>query len=592
MLDLDKLLEVFFTDKPAPKEDWERVYKSMIVHTRGVKPKELLEIKRPNEPEDIRKYRLANYRAITKHGINQAIDAVYRVLSSSNYAIVPAKTIDEYIKETKFNFLGQKQDFHNLFFKTILRIIFDDPNGLLVWMPENANPDLPPIEQEETTPINVYPLYVCSKDIKHLNDDVAAFVGGKMVVLVPGSSGNKPKEEKHDYYFICTKEFIYRYVPYWDKGKKKVNYQIEDWYNLSLTDGEPDSDKEFPSTIWHVLGGNVAMNEHDLRYYDSFYGCYVPFGDECICAFSDNSSVRVRYNFPFVEAKGQVCVTCKGAGKINKETGGTTGCTTCNGGGKIIPFSPHGHYINEPPTSSDNPDYVALPAIRFYSPDVAILKESYDTWEDFLNKAKETVNLLFIDEAQSGIAKEYDREQKYETLIKINQNFFGLNQWSLDIIQAYKVPFADSREENKVTEPESFSIKTEGQLITELNDMTQKETPIAFIATTSKQIADKLYANDDEAKIIARILPVWDVLYGKSAASISQYKANGGATQLDVLRNIHGYSILSKMALVNDLGKMKPADIITKAEAELQKLMPKETLVMPVEEDENTGATT
>lgn len=106
MFDLDKFLEDFFKDKPPTKEDWERVYEGMIVHTRGVKPKTLLEIKRPNEPDDIRNYRLANYRAITKHGINQAIDSVYRVLSSSNYSIVPAKSISKYIEETKFKFLG------------------------------------------------------------------------------------------------------------------------------------------------------------------------------------------------------------------------------------------------------------------------------------------------------------------------------------------------------------------------------------------------------------------------------------------------------------------------------------------------------
>lgn len=149
----------------------------MIVHTRGVKPTDLLNIKRPNEPDDLRAYRLANYRAITKHGINQAIDSVYRVLSSSNYSIVYAKNISEYLETTKFRFLNQKQDFHKLFFNSILRLMFDDPNGLLVWMPENPDPLLPPIENEQTTPINVVPVYVNSCDIKHLTEDVAAFKG-------------------------------------------------------------------------------------------------------------------------------------------------------------------------------------------------------------------------------------------------------------------------------------------------------------------------------------------------------------------------------------------------------------------------------
>lgn len=456
-------------------------------------------------------------------------------------------------------------------------------------MPENSDPKLPPIEQEQTQAINVIPFYVCSKDIKHLTDEVAAFVGGKEIVKVPASE-NKTKDELHDFYYICTFDFIYRYVPYYDIDKKKVMYSLEDWYSLSRTDGEPNPKIEFPSVIWHTLGGNISMNEKGLRYYDSFYGCYVPFGDDCICAYSDNQAVRVRYNFPFTSVKGQKCTTCQGQGKVLDAQGAKKGCETCNGSGKVIPFTPFGHYMKEPPTSQENETFAASPAIEFYSPDVAILQHSYETWEDLLSKAKETVNLMFIEEAQSGVAKEIDREQKYETLIKITQNFFGLTGWSLEIIEAYKVTLKDSREGSKVTEPESFSIKTEGQLITELNEMTAKETPQAFIATTSKQIADKLYANDPEAKIIVNILSKWDVLYGMSTTAISSAKATGGATLRDVMKHTQGYSILTQIAMMKgvDLTKIEPLAIIAMADAALNARMPKETLVMEeAEEDAN-----
>lgn len=86
MIDITEYVKEFFKQEKPP-DDWVKVYKSMIVHTRGVKPTELLEIKRPNEPTDVRAYRLANYRPITKGSINQAIDAVFRVLFGSNYKI-------------------------------------------------------------------------------------------------------------------------------------------------------------------------------------------------------------------------------------------------------------------------------------------------------------------------------------------------------------------------------------------------------------------------------------------------------------------------------------------------------------------------
>lgn len=291
MIDLKKFTDVFFEHKPEAKEDWVAVYDSMVVHTRGVKPTKLLELKRPNEPTDIREYRLANYRPITKHGINQAIDAVYRTLYGSNYSVTYSKNIDEYLTETEFEFLGEQIDFKQMFFRNLLRLVFDDPNGLLVWMPENPDKEKPPIEADNTQPINVVPVYVKSKDIMLLREEVFAYRAGEMIVKIP-INHNKFKDEKHSYYFILSKEYIWKYVPYWDAEKKKVLYRTEDYYSLSLTDGEPNPEREFPSLVGHKLGGNISYNEEGKIYYDSFFGCYVPYSDEVVCAFSDSQAVR------------------------------------------------------------------------------------------------------------------------------------------------------------------------------------------------------------------------------------------------------------------------------------------------------------
>lgn len=589
MVDLKKLTDGFFENKPETKEDWERVYDSMVVHTRGVKPKKLLDLKRPNEPLDIREYRLANYRPITKHGINQAIDSVYRTLYGSNYSVTYSKNIDEYLTETEFEFLGEEIDFKQMFFRNLLRLVFDDPNGLLVWMPENPDKELPPIEADATQPINVVPVYVKSKDIIFFKDESFAYRVGKMIVEIPAGN-NKTKPESHDYFFIISKEYIWKYVPYWDTEKKRVSYRTEDYYSLSLTDGQPNAERDFPSLVGHKLGGNISYNEEGKIYYDSFFGCYVPFGDEAICSFSDDQAVRVRYNFPYVSVKGQACIGCKGTGKVTIKEGEHKGkissCKTCEGSGKTVPFTPFGHYLKEPPSSQDNESYVSQPAVEFYSPDVAILQNAYTTWEDLLEKAKETVNLIFTKEAQSGVAKEIDRETKYETLMKISNNFFELIQWSLDIIEAYRVPISSNRQDSVVRKPKTFAVKTETELGAELNEMIAKESPQSFIATTAKRLSEKIYSDDDEAQRIIEIQTVWDVLFGKTSAQISQLKVTGGADTLDCLRHTHSYTILASIALDNDLDKMEIAAIIEIADTKLQELVAKE--IIEVTEDATT----
>lgn len=583
MIDLRKFTEEFFALKPTTKEDWVTVYKAMIVHTRGVKPTELLTLKRPNEPTDIRDYRLANYRPITKHGINQAIDAVYRTLYGSNYSVTYSPNIDEYLTETEFIFLGEEIDFKQMFFRNLLRLVFDDPNGLLVWLPENPDKSLPPIENSETTPINVVPVYVKSPDIQYIDENVIAFKAGESIVEIPVND-KETRKEKHPWYYIISKEYIWKFIPFWSAEQKKVLYRTEDYYSLSITDGKPNHARTFPSLVGHKLGGNISYNQHGEIYYDSFFGSYVPFGDEAICAFSDNQGVRVRYNFPFVSIKGNKCVACGGTTKVTLKEGAMKGkqvtCGTCGGGGMTLPFNPHGHYVKEPPASQDNEAFATSPAVEFYSPDVAILEQSYTTWEKLLAEAKETVNLVFTKEAQSGVAKEIDRETKYETLMKISNNFFELMQWSLDIIEAYRVPNVANRKDSQVRKPKTFAVKTENELSAELNEMIAKESPQSLIATTAKRLSEKIYSDDDEAQRIIEIQTKWDVLFGKTSAQISQLKVTGGATTLDVMRNVNSYSILATMADEMDLDKMDNAAIIEEAEKRLLELMPRETLAM------------
>lgn len=567
--------------KPDSRDDWERVYSSMIVHTRGVVPDTLLETKRPNEPQDILEYRKENYRAITKNAINNAIDSVYRVLIGSNYVIKYSKNLEEYLTEKDFDFLGEQLGFKQFFFKHILRLVFDDPNGLLVWMPQHyLDPQIPPEFNPKTEKVEVKPMYVKSKNVTVYKKDKVAWKAEDLWE-VKYKEGDKDNVRYEPYYFVITPEKITRLIPFWSLEKKGIDYSEKIYYQIT----SEERNKAFPSLPVRMLGGNIALNSEGKKYYDSFFGGFVAFGDECICAFSDNQAVRVRYNFPFTSVKGQVCTTCKGACKIpHKELGKVT-CDTCKGSGQIVPFTPHGHYLKQPPTSQDNENYMNSPAVEFYSPDVAILNSSYETWKDLLNEAKDAVNLLFTKEAQSGVAKEVDREQKYEMLLKISNNLFELIRWSLEIIESYRVPFVEDRQDSDVRTPVSFSIKTQSQLSEELTELIAKESPAPFINTTAKRLSEKLYNDDLEAQKIVEIMTLWDPLFGKTAQQIASYKASGGADTKAAIKNVHGYTILSQIAQEKDISMMKTEQIIEMAEAKLALLLPQTELAPPIQED-------
>lgn len=570
--------------KPVAKEDWQQVYSSMIVHTRGVKPEKLLELKRPNEPAEYREYRLSSYKAITKHAINNAIDSVYRILIGSNYVITYSDNLKDYLHEKEFLFLGESLSFKQMFFKQVLRLVFDDPNALLVWMPQHPeDASISPIFNEPTEKIEVAPVYVKCEQIKVFEKDLIAWQA-EDTWKVEIDKRSKPRYEP--YYFVITPEKITRLIPFWNKEKKSVDYSEKLYFNLANDkDGNFDPSRLFPSLPARMLGGNIALNNDGQRYYDSFFGGFCAFGDECICAFSDNQVVRARYNFPFTSVKGQKCTTCHGAGKKNDEKLGKVICDTCKGSGMVVPFTPFGHYLKEPPSNQDNEAYASSPAVEFYSPDVAILQNSYSTWKDLLEEAKDAVNLLFTKEAQSGVAKEVDREQKYEMLLKISNNLFELIKWSLEIIEAYRFPFFEDRKESTVRPPVTFSIKTQTQLSEELTDLIGKESPAGFIGTTAKRLGQKIYNDDLEAQKIIETLTIWDALFGKTAQQISSLKSAGGATTADVIKTVNANAILQQVALEEDITKMQTVDIIKKAEVKLKLLIPQEQGILIPEEE-------
>lgn len=55
--------------------------KQMGVHIEGKKPKELLHLNRPNEPEEVRHYRLKTWKPITKSFSDKIISTVSRIFN-------------------------------------------------------------------------------------------------------------------------------------------------------------------------------------------------------------------------------------------------------------------------------------------------------------------------------------------------------------------------------------------------------------------------------------------------------------------------------------------------------------------------------
>ena len=540
---------------PIQKE-WERVRDEMVVHTKGEFPTKIVDETRPNEPKAIKEYRAKIYEPVTKYPINKAIDSLSRVLSSSNARVEMPSDLKEYLSTQRFHIADQKgvsepMSFMALMSKVVLRLDIEDPNGRWLWMPVHPNqPDVPARLTMENEQISIAAVYVQSSQIVDANAHVLSFKA-RETGIVTTSNGTQIAKP---IYWIYTQKEVVKATPSRIKEDGTVVYDFDLWYQYSTAPEGEASD--FPQIPAIVLGGEIMQDGNGWSFYESYFSGYVPPANDCIRAKTDDDAVRVRANFPIVEEKGQKCPTCNGAGSVSKD-GGKETCSGCNGQ-RVISVSkgPFSTLVNEPPSNTDHPDWLKKAAIQFHSPDVDILKRSNETWREFLRDAEKAVNLQFIEEAQSGEAKKVDREQKFDMLTKISQNFYlNIIKNSLEIIQAYLVVNPSERERITVGEPTSFSLKTSDDIYQEIGEMGKNGVPAPMILNSIRQLSSKLYNDDPVGSKIMEVLEVYDSAITLTPTEVNQLKASGGLTTRDAVIHSNGYKVMRLIA--NDLGDAK-----------------------------------
>ncbi len=113
--------------------------RQMGVHLKGDKPGELLEVYRPNEPPEVRKYRLQIYEPITKSQGKRIINVLAKIQQDSNFSIqfpeqknVEEKdTLQQYVTEDYPHFGSVT----NWAFNVALKQDLIDANSLVVVKP-------------------------------------------------------------------------------------------------------------------------------------------------------------------------------------------------------------------------------------------------------------------------------------------------------------------------------------------------------------------------------------------------------------------------------------------------------------------------
>lgn len=503
---------------PKHYQQWVEVRDQMFVHTRGKNPGDILTKRRPNEDPEVQEYRLSIYEPITKGSINRAIDKLYRIFASANFSIQVSLELSQYLGAKKFN----GQFFYSYIQKFVMRRMIEDPNGWLAWIPTGEGLTNP------TVKVEVKPVLIGSNQIKYLDDDTITWLDEeeKSMVLVGGNY-----VEEGMVYYTLTENAFYRHEQYGPKGDLTFSVSLVYEHNIG----------SIPAVI---LGGDLT----DEGYFESYFSAFVPFGNEAIRQYSDWTAVMTTSGFPYREEVADTCSApgCRDGVCYNTEEDEHYPCKVCKGTGRIISRSPYGVFLREKGGNVLDSSYGQDAMIRFVSPNVDIIKYSGEAWETLLKKAEDSLHLDKINEAQSALAKRVDQEDGFMLLIKISNNTFDeIIYRSLLIIEQYRN--VSNPQEPIITKPISFMMKTEIDLINEINMLSDKNAPMAFLVETTKDLAKKRFSGNATVARMVEILVSYDPIYNVSTKDKQILVQSGTIKKDDIIKSLFAYKTLVRI---------------------------------------------
>ncbi len=540
MFDIQQLFANFL-QAPAPLayNKWVRVYEDMSVHTQGKSPVRIIDTRRPYEDMAIRDYRLESYEPITKEAINRAIQNLQRLFSSANIRIKTDEIVAEYVSENDFN----DKDFIGFIASEVTRRMIEDPNGCLVWMPTGEGLVNPAVSVE------VNPVLVLSESIKHADNNALVWLTNERSDVFVGS---KLKQEGN-VYAAATVSGFYRFEQFGKKSESR--YRIVSIY-----------EQEFTYAPYIILGGELTQEINDnkdrIEYYESYFSTYLPFANEAIRQFSDHQGIMVTSAFPMrvmepIECNADGCRD--GIIYDHKDPSIKHTCGNCKGTGFIAPPSPYGTILR-PKASGVASEAITTPVLEYVSPDVGIVKYSGEHWESLLKKAEKALHLIFIDEAQSGIAKSIDREDKETSIDRIGANVYN-NIVKNSLIIIGDLLTLGQAQPPIIYLPPTFRVKSESEMIQELNELRKDGAPDFVITEATKELMQRRYGANPAMIKVVDILSEEDSFFALSTKEKNELLAQGAMSERDYLFSLHAPRALMRLA--------KDEDFIQKSHQEI-----------------------
>lgn len=532
MLSIQQIEEKLKENKRGKRwEQWHDVYLGMSLHIDGVCPSfydsrnnlqkpygwinqeydlifDLNLLNRfPTEREEIRNYRKSVYKPFTRAPFLQCISVISgAIFQDSGYVLkINSQRDSDYIWGNNFSGKDLIQYISGHFTQ-----IVEDPNGYFVVMPKKSV-----AETEATEEIQPGIIFIFSKNIHFVSEDEIIF--------------------KHEgYHWVINREAIYRYR-YNDKKSQWENVDgAEGWYYVHGLGHKP---AYVAGGIWNSLG-----------YYDSWLVNAKPLADEHVSSYSSLQFINKDATHPYVIEADTTCPECNGVPKYqycgtckNPSEGCVCNtdadwmlksCSGCGGSGKVA-RNPGDRMIAPA-------DMMGSPLIQIINRDVSANKFLFEFATDLYNQMMRSLYLNYIEQAQSGVAKDKDMEARYQFLSKVAGDLFDrliygvvgdiLGYRNISVRNGVNVPDTTGF---VLIKPTHFNIQTAYDLLQEYKEAHESKMPPYQRAALLQAYNNKQFSGDEVLNKKAYIINELDFLNVLTTEEIQNSLMNGGASQRD-----------------------------------------------------------
>jgi hypothetical protein len=416
-----------------------------------------------------------------------------------------------------------------------------------------------------------------------------------LVAIVEGHNGDFPATEKAlpkiemvESRYILSYEvgisIVFRSADL--RGGKKVIYFLDQYWSVTLVEGEDADQYDVIHAYPHGMNALPILTNESF-----FFQSYVSWADMLARNISDDESIAKDASYPIREIVAPKCNRCMGKGKApvaceisaQNPNGFREGeCPDCNGKGTISINPGDTFYTKERESNDQRPQ---IDRVKYYNPDISINDFSFKRWKEIYDFGMRSMHMKFIEAAQSGEAKAYDRDQLHYLLVNVKNKLFEIGSGALKFIVSYRRLTTPAKITNIVEDaPQQFQIKTEYDIQEEYTDLLSKGADVMVRRTKLNEYMNKAWSGNVVALRTYTIIKIWDFLYGMTDTELTTRKLLGSATTEDFVKHDRAQTLIENLILQHGedwLLNSSIEEIINQLDKAVKPFFPKAGVIMP-----------